>query len=111
MGAYVREYVPRDIPTVGDAPAAGTLVIRLGYRGEGFCGFADQPGKRTVAGELRRALECALRRPCELTCAGRTDAGVHAVAQYVSVPVSAPELELAGDRLRRSLVALTPDDL
>lgn len=111
MGAYEREYVPRETPMVGDAPAQATLVIRLGYRGEGFCGFAEQPGKRTVAGELRRALECALRRPCELTCAGRTDAGVHAVSQYVSLPMAASELDLSADRLRRSLVALTPDDL
>lgn len=91
----------------GDA----TLVIRLGYRGAGFAGFAEQPGVRTVAGELRRALETALRRPCELTCAGRTDAGVHAIAQYASVPVTGEELSIAGTRLMRSLVALTPDDL
>lgn len=89
----------------------GTLVVRLGYRGAGFAGFAEQPGQRTVAGELRRALETALRRPCELTCAGRTDAGVHALSQYVSVPVTEAELALPGSRLMRSLVALTPDDL
>lgn len=95
----------------GGPKAAGTLVIKLGYRGEGFCGFAEQPAQRTVAGELRRALETTLRRPCELTCAGRTDAGVHAIAQYVSVPVTESELMLPGARLMRSLVALTPDDL
>lgn len=95
----------------GGPEAAGTLVIRLGYRGEAFCGFAEQPTQRTVAGELRRALETTLRRPCELTCAGRTDAGVHDIAQYVSVPVTEEELSLPGTRLMRSLVALTPDDL
>ena len=95
----------------GGPKAAGALVIKLGYRGEGFCGFAEQPAQRTVAGELRRALETTLRRPCELTCAGRTDAGVHAIAQYVSVPVTESELMLPGARLMRSLVALTPDDL
>lgn len=95
----------------GGPKAAGTLVIKLGYRGEGFCGFAEQPAQRTVAGELRRALETTLRRPCELTCAGRTDAGVHAIAQYVSVPVTESELMQPGARLMRSLVALTPDDL
>lgn len=89
----------------------GTLVIRLGYRGTDFAGFAEQPSVRTVAGELRRALETTLRRPCELTCAGRTDAGVHAIAQYVSLPVSEAELALPGSRLMRSLCALTPDDL
>ena len=88
-----------------------TLVIRLGYRGAEFAGFAEQPAARTVAGELRQALETPLRRPCELTCAGRTDAGVHAIAQYVSLPVTDEETALPGARLMRSLVALTPDDL
>ena len=88
-----------------------TLVIRLGYRGAEFAGFAEQPSVRTVAGELRRALETVLHRPCELTCAGRTDAGVHALAQYVSLPVAGAETELSGARLLRSLAALTPDDL
>ena len=95
----------------GGPKAGGTIVIKLGYRGEAFSGFAEQPTQRTVAGELRRALETTLRRPCELTCAGRTDAGVHAIAQYVSVPVSEEELCLPGTRLMRSFVALTPDDL
>lgn len=95
----------------GDESMAGTLVVRLGYRGEGFAGFAEQPSVRTVAGELRRALETVLRRPCELTCAGRTDAGVHALSQYVSVPMRADELDLPAERLMRSLVALTPDDI
>ncbi len=95
----------------GGPEAAGTLVIKLGYRGADFCGFAEQPTQRTVAGELRRALETTLRRPVDLTCAGRTDAGVHAIAQHVSVPVAAEELLLPGVRLMRSLVALTPDDL
>ncbi len=88
-----------------------TLVVKLGYRGEAFCGFAEQPGQRTVAGELRRALETSLRRPIELVCAGRTDAGVHAISQFVSVPVRREELPASGQGLLRSLVALTPDDL
>lgn len=91
--------------------AAGTIVVCLGYRGAGFAGYAEQPGQRTVAGELRRALETALRRPVELACAGRTDAGVHALSQYVSLPATAEELARPGRRLLASLVALTPDDL
>ena len=88
-----------------------TLVLKLGYRGGAFSGFAEQEGCRTVAGELRRALETVLHRSVELVCAGRTDAGVHAIAQYVSVPVSGTELELSGRRLLASLTALTPDDI
>ena len=90
---------------------AATMVVRLGYRDAGFAGFAEQPGQRTVAGELRTALETLLHRPVDLTCAGRTDAGVNALAQYVSLPVTRGELEREGRRLVSSLVALTPDDL
>ena len=88
-----------------------TLVLRLGYRGGGFSGFAEQDGQRTVAGELRRALETFLHRPCELTCAGRTDAGVHALGQHVSVPVYDSELEIPAERLMRALNALVSDDI
>jgi tRNA pseudouridine38-40 synthase len=54
------------------------------YDGAGFSGWARQPGRRTVEGELTRALETVLRHPVRLTAAGRTDAGVHASGQVVS---------------------------
>ena len=91
------------------------LVLRVGYDGAGFSGFASQEGQphvRTVSGELARALLVLLRRPVELTCAGRTDAGVHARAQYVSLPMTAREsAELSGRRLLRSLSAVLPEDV
>ena len=90
---------------------AATLVIKLGYRGAAFSGFAEQPKQRTVAGDLKQALTTVLRRPVELTCAGRTDAGVSALAQYVSVPVDAHEAKIPKKRLLRSLTALTDDDI
>ncbi|MBR3226671.1 MAG: tRNA pseudouridine(38-40) synthase TruA [Atopobiaceae bacterium] len=88
-----------------------TLVLKVGYRGAGFSGYAEQEGERTVAGELRRALETLLRRPCDLTCAGRTDAGVSALGQYVSLPVTEEELQREPRRVWRSLMALTPEDI
>lgn len=96
-----------------ESPAChGTLVLKLGYLGEHFSGFAENPGFRTVAGELRRALETFLRREVDLTCAGRTDSGVHARAQYVSLPVTREEAEaFSGRRIQRALQALTPDDI
>lgn len=100
-----------EIPQVEGVPAAGSLVLTVGYNGTDFAGFAEQPTCRTVAGELRRALEVLLRRPVEITCAGRTDAGVHGLGQRVSVPVAASELDLAGRRIFQGLTALTPDDI
>ncbi len=85
-----------------------TLVFKVAYDGEPYSGFAEQPGQTTVAGELRRAIETLLRREIDLTCAGRTDAGVHAVAQYVSVPVTSDELALTRRRWLRAMDALLP---
>jgi tRNA pseudouridine38-40 synthase len=66
--------------------------LLIEYDGSGFAGWARQPGRRTVQGELEHALAIVLRRPegVPLTVAGRTDAGVHAwgqVASYEGEPV------------------------
>ena len=101
----------REVPAWGREGLDGTLVLKVAYDGARFSGFAEQPGQPTVAGELRRALETLLRRPVEITCAGRTDAGVHAQAQHVSVPVTAEELAMPRRRLVRGLTALLPDEV
>ena len=88
-----------------------TLVFRVAYDGSSYSGFAEQPGQTTVAGELRLAIETLLRRSVDLTCAGRTDAGVHAVAQYISVPVTDAELALTRRRWLRAMDALLPKDI
>ena len=56
--------------------------LTVAYDGTDFHGWAFQPGLRTVAGELARALEL---EPRELAVAGRTDTGVHAEANVVSL--------------------------
>jgi tRNA pseudouridine38-40 synthase len=57
------------------------------YDGTELHGFQRQPHVRTVAGELEAALFRIFREPISVTGAGRTDAGVHAVAQVVSFTV------------------------
>ncbi len=76
----------------------------LEYDGSNFHGWQHQPGLRTVQGELQRVLEMVLRvRLHELIAAGRTDAGVHAVAQVVNFHMpEAPDLCL----LKRSVNAI-----
>jgi tRNA pseudouridine38-40 synthase len=61
-----------------------TYRATVAYLGGQFHGFAAQPGQATVAGVLGAALERSLRHTVELTCAGRTDTGVHAWGQEVS---------------------------
>jgi tRNA pseudouridine38-40 synthase len=51
------------------------------YDGSNFSGYARQPGQRTVQGEIESALSSITSFPVELAVAGRTDAGVHALAQ------------------------------
>ena len=100
---------PSDFNSISELDA--TLVFRVAYDGSSYSGFAEQPGQTTVAGELRRAIETMLRRPIDLTCAGRTDAGVHAVAQYISVPVTDAELACTRRRWLRAMDALLPKDI
>lgn len=66
-----------------DTPARRARFV-VAYHGGRFRGFAANPGVRTVMGVLAAEMERVLRRPVELTGAGRTDAGVHAWGQVVS---------------------------
>ena len=89
-----------------------TLSLTVSYNGALFSGFARQPGQLTVQGELEQALSLIFRRPVEVVCSGRTDAGVHALGQVVSFDVTNDELEGRNlYSLRRSLNALTHEDL
>src|SRR3954452_23632448 len=77
--------------------------LTVAYDGSPFAGWAVQPGERTVQGELTAALETVLRAPVELTVAGRTDRGVHALGQVVSYAGALPRL--------RSVNALLPPEV
>jgi tRNA pseudouridine38-40 synthase len=81
--------------------------LELEYDGSGFRGWAKQPGLRTVQGELESALATVLRKPVELTVAGRTDTGVHALGQVASFETG---IEVPGDLARR-LNGIGPDDI
>jgi tRNA pseudouridine38-40 synthase len=59
------------------------VALGLGYRGEAYQGWQSQAGGRTVQDRLERALSKFADQPLRTVCAGRTDAGVHAVNQVV----------------------------
>ncbi len=77
------------MPEVSAAPLR--IRLDLGYDGTDFSGWAEQPGRRTVEGELSSALTTVLRAssPVRLVVAGRTDAGVHARGQVSHADVDA----------------------
>jgi len=85
------------------------LRLDLSYDGTGFRGWAIQPGLRTVQGEVEAAIAMILRLPrsAQLTCAGRTDAGVHARGQVVHVDLD----DVDPGHLERRLRRLLPDDI
>jgi tRNA pseudouridine38-40 synthase len=84
-----------------------TVRLDIEYDGSGFRGWAAQPGLRTVQGELEAALAVVLREPVQLTVAGRTDTGVHALGQVASFATDAKVRE----DLARRLNGVGPDDI
>ena len=84
------------------------LKLTLEYDGTEFRGWAAQPGQRTVEGELRAALDSAYPGWHSLAVAGRTDAGVHALANVATVDADggAPP-----DRAADALNAALPPDV
>jgi tRNA pseudouridine38-40 synthase len=84
------------------------LKLTLEYDGTRFRGWARQPGERTVEGELRDALARTFASFDALAVAGRTDTGVHALANVVSVDVEGGP---PPQRAAASLNAVLPDDV
>ncbi len=87
------------------------IKLTVAYDGTDFHGFAAQPGVRTVEGVLTEALTDSLEVPEEdlnLACAGRTDAGVHARGQVISVDV-APSRN--PEHLRRAVNRVTAPEV
>ena len=84
------------------------LRLTLEYDGADFRGWAAQPGLRTVEGVLQQALADVFETWSELRVAGRTDTGVHALAQVASVEV---EGGAPIERAAPALNARLPDDV
>lgn len=86
-------------PAEAETPVGPTRRLRLtvAYDGTGFHGFAPNHGVRTVAGVLAEALGRWLGHEVEITCAGRTDRGVHARGQVITLDVAEERVAGADD--------------
>ena len=65
------------------AGAGRRLALGLSYRGSAYHGWQSQPDGSTIQDHLEAALARFAAAPVRTFCAGRTDAGVHAVNQVV----------------------------
>ena len=83
--------------------------LTIEYAGTRYSGWQIQKNARTVQGEIDRAARSVTgRKDFELYGAGRTDAGVHALAQVAHLDVSTP---LPAETLRRRLNDELPADI
>lgn len=78
------------------------------YDGTSFAGFQVQPDQRTVQGELQERLAFVCGHPVEVSGAGRTDAGVHALGQVVHWETSG---RVPVERVARAVNSAGPADL
>ncbi|MCC7052299.1 MAG: tRNA pseudouridine(38-40) synthase TruA [Gemmatimonadaceae bacterium] len=85
-----------------------TLQLVVQYDGGAFSGWQRQPAQRTVQGAIEDGLARLMQSHVPAIGAGRTDAGVHALGQSVSVVV--PDSWTPG-RLQRALNAVMPRDV
>ncbi len=63
--------------------ASARIMAGLAYEGTAYRGFAAQNSFRTVAGDFQDAFEKITSFKPSIVCAGRTDAGVHALGQVI----------------------------
>jgi tRNA pseudouridine38-40 synthase len=84
------------------------LKITLAYDGTDFCGWQIQPNQPTIQGLLEAALSEIEGSVVKVHGSGRTDAGVHALAQVASCELANP---IPLENLRRAMNRLLPDSI
>lgn len=94
-----------DLPSVD---AAQGVLLTVAYDGTAFAGWARQPNARTVQGTLEQALSTMAGHPVVCRAAGRTDRGVHALAQKVAFDAAR---KIPPEGWLRGLNARLPDDV
>jgi len=85
-----------------------TYRLLVEYEGTRYHGWQEQRNARTVAGELLRAIEKVAGPVADLGGSGRTDAGVHALAQTAHLRLSRP---VDAEPFRRAVNELLPADI
>lgn len=82
--------------------------IHIAYDGSNYSGWQKQPNAVTVQEVVEKALGTILRKEIEITGAGRTDAGVHALDMVAHADI---EEVFDIERLKRNMNSLLPPDI
>lgn len=84
-------------------------LITVSYDGTLFSGYQKQPKERTVQGELEKALkEISGGKKIDVHASGRTDRGVHAIAQRVHFDL---DMNITLEKLAKGLNSILPEDI
>lgn len=84
-------------------------LITISYDGTNFSGYQKQPKQRTIQEELEKALkEINNGKSVDTSASGRTDAGVHAMAQKVTFDMNT---KITPEKLAKGLNSLLPEDI
>ncbi|MBO4265187.1 MAG: tRNA pseudouridine(38-40) synthase TruA [Clostridia bacterium] len=87
------------------------LLLQISYLGTDFHGFQVQREKRTVQGELCRAVSELFHTPLDVSGCSRTDSGVHAKVFFVTVDVKKSAPQIPPEAVKKGLNALLPSDI
>ena len=85
------------------------FLIKFSYDGSAYCGFQTQKGMNTIQEKIEEALtKINNNKKTGLVATGRTDKGVHAIAQYGHADL---EVDITEYKLKRALNSNLPDDI
>jgi len=93
------------VTTETEPPAGPRWKCTVAYDGTTFDGWQSQESGNTIQDVLERRLREVFKRGLRLHGSGRTDAGVHALAQVFHFDAAWPH---GADKLRRALQATLP---
>lgn len=82
--------------------------LTIEYDGKAYHGWQVQKKERTIQGEIQKALELMTRQKIVLNASGRTDAGVHALAQTANFRC---DTKLTPENFQKALNSLLDDDI
>lgn len=84
------------------------IKIIIEYDGTNYCGWQKQEGLKTIEGEIEKAIYKSTGQNVKLYASGRTDAGVHAMAQVANFKI---DTTIPAERIKYPLNDKLPEDI